>query len=78
MIEERVKKGIKKKTEDTTLQHLKKNQYFFIGISMHTNNINLCIHIVISLQNNTEQPKDTNLTTFRKLKSRPIIHQIGT
>ena len=45
---------------------------------MHTNNINLCIHIVISLQNNTEQPKDTNLTTFRKLKSRPIIHQIGT
>ena len=46
-IEEGVKKSTYKKTEDTTLQDLKK--IFCIGISIHTNIINLCIHIVISL-----------------------------
>ena len=49
-LEGAIEEGVKstyKKTEDTTLQDLKK--IFCIGISIHTNVINLCIHIVISL-----------------------------
>ena len=67
MIEEGVKKGTYKKQKIQTYKIWKNFTIFCIGISIHTNIINLCIHIVISLQNYTEQPKLTNLTTFRKL-----------
>ena len=62
MIDKGVKKSTYKKTEDTTLQDLKKFQYFFTGTS-----IQICLHIIISLQNYMEQLKHTYSTTFTKL-----------
>ena len=67
MIEEGVQKGTYKKQKIQPYQILKNFKTFCIGISIHTNIINLCIQIVISLKNYTEQLKHTNLTPFRKL-----------
>ena len=50
MIEKGVKKSTYKKTEDTTLQDLKKFQDFsYRNFDTHTNIVNICIHMVISL-----------------------------
>ena len=50
MIEKGVKKSTYKKTEDTTLQDLKKFQDFsYRNFDTYTNIVNICIHMVISL-----------------------------
>ena len=70
MIKEGVKKSTYKKTKDATLQDLKKFQDFLCRKlytykhyqSMYPHNNQPAKH--------AEQPKDTNLTTFRKLKKK--------